>query len=910
MGRIAEALAQVAGQRARHRPHRQPADPRSARFPSNWHLSEERARNVRDLLVAHRSRPTASAPKAAPTPSRSAERHRQPTAREPARRDHAVRRPPATRRARSRAARQMIAKLLGLVFNRWVLLAVLLLAVSLVVWIVGPLIGLPIAPAGRGSRSSPSRRAGSRSASIAAADGDRRRLARAGARKRGNTRRRQPAAWPQPRGRSQGGRERRHARRAAALREGARSRCAGPASAPAAASSPAGRRKLGRPLPLRAAVVHVHRRAGLGQDDGAAPTRASSSRSPTIAGEDAIRGVGGTRNCDWWFTDEAVLIDTAGRYTTQDSDRENDRAPGAASWRCSSARGRASRSTACWSRSRVRPARRARRRARASTPPPCASACRSCTSSSACAFRSTCWSPRPTCSPASPSTSRRSTRTSARRPWGATFPRRRPARRRTWQRFGQRVRRARSSASSDGLVERLQPSATRRSAPASTASRPVRGAARRRCRNSSRSAFSPSPYEAEPLLRGVYFTSGTQEGTPIDRVLGSHRAQLPPRARDASRRTRRAARATSCRACSARSCSPRAASPAPTSSGSGAAPAAVVAGYAAIARAHASARSPPGLVSYVEQPALRRRGRAARRTRAPAGAGDAQPRLARPAAAPAGAGGDAQPRRRRAAKCRVTLGFRPLPGPQARQRRARQPTSACSSTRAAAHRPARRRAAAPGEQRDRDAVRGAQDLPDAARRAALRRRGAEALPRRRLGRAVRPLAHRRGSARSSTRTSTRCSRKARRCRRSPRTRPWSLHRARLAARAAAAAHLRPHAPAGPRQRLPRVHRRCAPPATTRPLVFARASGQPLTKGVPGLFTYDGYHKGFQKAVKRRRDQLADEQGWVLGVDRSRRRTRSPRSAAASRCSTRCAASTSTNTRSAGRRSSPTSASCR
>jgi len=36
-------------------------------------------------------------------------------------------------------------------------------------------------------------------------------------------------------------------------------------------------------------------------------------------GPQAIRGVGGTRNCEWWFTDEAVLIDTAGRYTTQDS---------------------------------------------------------------------------------------------------------------------------------------------------------------------------------------------------------------------------------------------------------------------------------------------------------------------------------------------------------------------------------------------------------------------------------------------------------------------------------------------------------------------------------------------------------------------------------------------------------------
>jgi len=39
----------------------------------------------------------------------------------------------------------------------------------------------------------------------------------------------------------------------------------------------------------------------------------------------SIQGVGGTRYCDWWFTDQAVLIDTAGRYTTQDSDAKADR---------------------------------------------------------------------------------------------------------------------------------------------------------------------------------------------------------------------------------------------------------------------------------------------------------------------------------------------------------------------------------------------------------------------------------------------------------------------------------------------------------------------------------------------------------------------------------------------------------
>ena len=41
-------------------------------------------------------------------------------------------------------------------------------------------------------------------------------------------------------------------------------------------------------------------------------------------GSASIGGVGGTRNCDWWFTDNAVMIDTAGRYTTQESDAEAD----------------------------------------------------------------------------------------------------------------------------------------------------------------------------------------------------------------------------------------------------------------------------------------------------------------------------------------------------------------------------------------------------------------------------------------------------------------------------------------------------------------------------------------------------------------------------------------------------------
>ncbi len=43
-------------------------------------------------------------------------------------------------------------------------------------------------------------------------------------------------------------------------------------------------------------------------------------------GQGAVAGVGGTRLCDWWFTEQAVLIDTAGRYTTQDSNASTDKA--------------------------------------------------------------------------------------------------------------------------------------------------------------------------------------------------------------------------------------------------------------------------------------------------------------------------------------------------------------------------------------------------------------------------------------------------------------------------------------------------------------------------------------------------------------------------------------------------------
>jgi type VI secretion system protein ImpL len=40
------------------------------------------------------------------------------------------------------------------------------------------------------------------------------------------------------------------------------------------------------------------------------------------SGGGGVRGVGGTRNCDWWFTNEGILLDTAGRYTSETDDRD------------------------------------------------------------------------------------------------------------------------------------------------------------------------------------------------------------------------------------------------------------------------------------------------------------------------------------------------------------------------------------------------------------------------------------------------------------------------------------------------------------------------------------------------------------------------------------------------------------
>ena len=44
--------------------------------------------------------------------------------------------------------------------------------------------------------------------------------------------------------------------------------------------------------------------------------------SSPVANAPKIKGTAGTRNCDWWFSQEAILLDTAGRFATDDDDRE------------------------------------------------------------------------------------------------------------------------------------------------------------------------------------------------------------------------------------------------------------------------------------------------------------------------------------------------------------------------------------------------------------------------------------------------------------------------------------------------------------------------------------------------------------------------------------------------------------
>jgi type VI secretion system protein ImpL len=80
--------------------------------------------------------------------------------------------------------------------------------------------------------------------------------------------------------------------------------------------------KLGRGRTGRAALYAMPWYLFIGPPGAGKTTAILNSGLNFPLGTDRIRGVGGTRNCDWFFTDQAILLDTAGRYVTEDEDSE------------------------------------------------------------------------------------------------------------------------------------------------------------------------------------------------------------------------------------------------------------------------------------------------------------------------------------------------------------------------------------------------------------------------------------------------------------------------------------------------------------------------------------------------------------------------------------------------------------
>ncbi|OWQ84440.1 hypothetical protein CDN99_24435 [Roseateles aquatilis] len=401
-------------------------------------------------------------------------------------------------------------RFLGWIFNRWVLLAVLLLAVALVIWIIGPLVAI--------GELRPLESEGSRWLTIGLIV-----LLVAGViawnrwrAKRGNTAvvnqlLQQPAADVPERDSPDMLAVRERFRQALQTLQRSRFGAEGSSGFGARLRSRFGGRYLYE-LPWYLII-------GAPGSGKTTALRHSGLNFPLAEqmGEHAIRGVGGTRHCDWWFTDRAVLIDTAGRFTTQDSDPDNDKA----TWSGFLQMLRRSRPrqpingalvtvsvTDLLARS---PAERAQH---------------------AATVRARVQELQKDLDISFPiyllvtkadllagfmdyfATLDKDQRAA---PWGFTFPRQSAS---PLAGFGAEFD-ALEQRLQDGLIDRLQAERDpqRRARiygfPAQFAS--LRGL----LAEFAEGVFAPSPYEAQPPLRGVYFVSGTQEGTPIDRVLGS-----------------------------------------------------------------------------------------------------------------------------------------------------------------------------------------------------------------------------------------------------------------------------------------------------------------------------------------------------------------------------------------------------
>ncbi|MDY0743305.1 type VI secretion system membrane subunit TssM [Paucibacter sp. R3-3] len=408
----------------------------------------------------------------------------------------------------------MIKKLLGWIFNRWTLAAVLFIAIALVLWIVGPLVAV--------AELRPLETAAARGWAIAV-------VALLFALRMAWS------AWRARRG------------NAAVVSEML-------SAAPAAAAESADTIALRQRFEDAMQTLRETRFAGDGQGRKGASSGLSGLASkwsgrylyelpwyaiigapgsgkttalqncglkfPLAArlGERALKGMGGTRLCDWWFTDQAVVIDTAGRFTTQEDGQQGS----GATWTGFLAMLKRTRSRQPLNGVLVTVsvdlllqgaarrddyAQKVRQRVQELHEqlgirfPIYLLVTKTDLLAGFMDYFATL------------DKDQRAT------PWGVSFPlqARNEANLQSFsEEFDALQRRLQA-----GLVERLQsePDAQRRARIYGFPNQFAR--LQGMLQEFLETVFAPSRFEADPLLRGVYFISGTQEGTPIDRVLGT-----------------------------------------------------------------------------------------------------------------------------------------------------------------------------------------------------------------------------------------------------------------------------------------------------------------------------------------------------------------------------------------------------
>lgn len=79
--------------------------------------------------------------------------------------------------------------------------------------------------------------------------------------------------------------------------------------------------KLGRGKTGKSALYSLPWYMIIGPSAAGKTTAIQNSGLEFPYGKDSVKGVGGTRNCDWFFSTRAIFLDTAGRYVSESEDR-------------------------------------------------------------------------------------------------------------------------------------------------------------------------------------------------------------------------------------------------------------------------------------------------------------------------------------------------------------------------------------------------------------------------------------------------------------------------------------------------------------------------------------------------------------------------------------------------------------